>query len=416
MSDTPNPFDVSLNQLNNAATLLKLDPDIHSVLKSPKKIITVSLPIKKDDGSVETFVGHRVQYNDFRGPCKGGIRYHPDVNLDEVKALSAWMTWKCAVVNIPFGGGKGGITCDPKSLSLSEKERLTRRYTRALYDSIGPYRDIPAPDVYTDPQTMAWIVDTYSELTGHKVPECVTGKPIHLGGSEGRTEATGLGTVTCAKLAAEVINLNLKQSSSAIQGFGNVGSYAALYLSELGSRVVALSDSSGGIYSANGIDVKSAISHKNSTGKLKNLAGTQEISNEELLELDVDILIPSALENSITANNANNIKASIISEGANGPTTPEADKILYDNKVLLIPDILANSGGVTVSYLEWVQNLQREHWDMDVVLDKMDNIISTAFNDVNLNAKKENISMRDSAMMIAVNRVVETFNSLGVWP
>ena len=259
MSDTPNPFQVSLDQLNNAANLLKLDPDIHSVLKNPKKIITVSLPIKKDDGSIETFIGHRVQYNDFRGPCKGGIRYHPDVTLDEVKALSAWMTWKCAVVNIPFGGGKGGITCNPKILSLSEQERLTRRYTRALYDSIGPYRDIPAPDVYTNPQTMAWIVDTYSELTGHKVPECVTGKPIHLGGSEGRTEATGLGTVTCAKLAAEVTNLNLKQSSSAIQGFGNVGSYAALYLSELGSRIVALSDSSGGIYSANGIDVKSAI-------------------------------------------------------------------------------------------------------------------------------------------------------------
>ncbi len=407
---------MAIKQLEMAGELLKLDPDLLELLKHPKRSLTVTVPIKADDGSIRTFTGYRVQYNDARGPFKGGIRYHPDVDLDGVTALAAWMTWKCAVVDIPYGGAKGGVTCNPKEMSISEKERMTRRYTRMIYELIGPYVDILAPDVYTDPQTMAWIMDTYSELKGFKVPECVTGKPLNLGGSQGRVEATGKGTAICAKLAAGSVGLNLKESTCAVQGFGNVGSIAAVNLEEMGCRVVAVSDSSGGVYSKNGIKMKAALDHKQETRKLAGLKGCESVSNEDLLELDIDILIPAALENSINESNARKIKASIISEGANGPTTLEADRLLENNKVFAVPDILANAGGVTVSYLEWVQNLKRESWSRDEVLSRLEKQLSKAYYEVYETHNKHNVSMRASALMLGVGRVAETVKTLGIWP
>src|SRR5579875_3354841 len=333
-----NPYENALKQLSDTAELISLDPDVHEMLRQPKRILSVSIPVKMDDG---------------RGPFKGGIRYHPKVTLDEVKALAAWMTWKCSVVDLPYGGAKGGVICDPKNMSISEKEKVTRRFTAMIADFIGPYRDVPAPDVYTDPQTMAWILDTYSQIKGYQVPECVTGKPISLGGSEGRSNSTARGCVFCVREAAKVANIPLKGATAAIQGFGNAGSWSAIFLSELGVKVLAVSDSKGGILSrGNGLDPRRVLEHKEKTGSVVGFNGTEEISNEELLELDVDILIPAALENAITAKNASKIRARIISEAANGPTTPEADKVLERNKVLLVPDILANAGGVAVSYLE----------------------------------------------------------------
>jgi glutamate dehydrogenase (NAD(P)+) len=376
----------------------------------------VSLPIRLDDGRVKSFQGYRVQYNDARGPFKGGIRYHPNVTLDEVKALAAWMTWKCAVVDIPYGGSKGGIVCDPKNMSLNEKERLTRRYTAMISDFIGPYRDVPAPDVYTDSQTMAWILDTYSQVHGYQVPEVVTGKPISLGGSEGRLNSTSRGVVIAAREAAKALGLPLKGATAAVQGYGNVGSWSAVFLKELGVKVIAVSDSKGGVSSNNGLDPKEIQSHKDHTGSVIGLKGTQEISNDELLELDVDILIPAALENAITGRNASKIKARIVSEGANGPTTPEADKILENNKVFLVPDILANSGGVTVSYLEWVQNLNRQHWTEAEVNEKLEQKMVSAFRSTFDKAKKYNVSMRDGALALAVGRVSEAIKTLGIWP
>jgi glutamate dehydrogenase (NAD(P)+) len=378
--------------------------------------LSVSLPIRLDDGRVKSFQGYRVQYNDARGPFKGGIRYHPNVTLDEVKALAAWMTWKCAVVDIPYGGSKGGIVCDPKNMSLNEKERLTRRYTAMISDFIGPYRDVPAPDVYTDSQTMAWILDTYSQVHGYQVPEVVTGKPISLGGSEGRLNSTSRGVVIAAREAAKALGLPLKGATAAVQGYGNVGSWSAVFLKELGVKVIAVSDSKGGVSSNNGLDPKEIQSHKDHTGSVIGLKGTQEISNDELLELDVDILIPAALENAITGRNASKIKARIVSEGANGPTTPEADKILENNKVFLVPDILANSGGVTVSYLEWVQNLNRQHWTEAEVNEKLEQKMVSAFRNTFDKAKKYNVSMRDGALALAVGRVSEAIKTLGIWP
>ncbi len=411
-----NPFQNASKQLQNAADLLKLDPNILAILGQPKRILTVSIPIKMENGEVKNFQGHRVQHTDARGPFKGGIRYHPNVTLDEVKALAMWMTWKCAVVDIPYGGAKGGVVCDPKSMTAVEKERLTRRYTSMIADFIGPYKDVPAPDVYTDPQTMAWILDTYSQIQGYQVPEVVTGKPISLGGSEGRLNSTSRGCVIAAREAAKAINLNLKGATAAVQGYGNAGSWSAQFLSELGVNVIAVSDSKGGILSKNGLDVRTVRAHKNDTGSVVGLKGTESISNEDLLELDVDILIPAALENAITEKNASKIRAKIVSEAANGPTTPAADKILEKNKVLVIPDILANSGGVAVSYLEWVQNLNRQHWTESEVNEKLEQKMVAAFKHTFEASQKYNVSMREGALALAVARVADAIKTLGIWP
>jgi glutamate dehydrogenase/leucine dehydrogenase len=405
-----------MKQLESASKLIKLDPDIAAVLSEPKRILNVSVPVRMDNGRIRNFQGYRVQYNDARGPYKGGIRYHPNVSLSEVKALATWMTWKCAVVDIPYGGAKGGVICDPKKLSMSEKERLTRRYTAAIFDFIGPHKDIPAPDVYTDAQTMSWIMDTYSQMTGYQVPECVTGKPIALGGSEGRSNSTARGCVTCAREAARVKKINLKGATAAIQGYGNAGSWAAVFLNELGVKVVAASDSKGGIYSKSGINPAKAIAFKEKKSTVVGLPGTNEMSNEELLALDVDILIPAALENAITGKNASKVRAKIIAEAANGPTTPDADKILSKNGVFLVPDILANAGGVAVSYLEWVQNLSRQHWSEEEVNRELEKKMIAGFNSVHDFSVKRNVLMRDAALAIAVSRVADAVKTLGVWP
>jgi glutamate dehydrogenase/leucine dehydrogenase len=412
----PNPFHSALKQLEIAADLLKLDPDVHQLLKEPKRVVMVAVPVRMDSGEVRTFMGYRVQHNDARGPFKGGIRYHPEVSLDEVKALAFWMTWKCGVVDIPFGGAKGGVVCNPKEMSLAEKERLTRRYTSMIAPIIGPFVDIPAPDVYTDAQTMAWIMDTYSQLTGRPEPACVTGKPVTLGGSEGRAQATGLGAAICAREAVKTLGLELKDATVAIQGFGNVGSNAALALAEMGCKIIALSDSRGGIFSKKGIDPLKALQHKKETGSVVGLAGCEEITNEELLELECDILLPAALENVITSSNASKVKARIVVEGANGPTTPEADRILYDNKVFVVPDILANAGGVTVSYFEWVQNLNRDHWTLSEVKRKLEERMVSAFKTVYETSVKQNIDMRAAALMVGVGRVAEAIKMRGLWP
>lgn len=411
-----NPLQNAWKQLDIAAEMLKLAPDLHEVLKHPKRTLTVSIPVKMDDGHVEVFTGHRVQHSDARGPYKGGIRYHPGVTLDEVKALASWMTWKCATIDIPYGGAKGGVTCNPKEMSAGEKERLTRRYTLMISEIIGPRRDIPAPDVYTDSQTMAWITDTYSQIHGYSIPEVVTGKPLHLGGSEGRIYATSKGTVICAREAASALKINLKSVTAAVQGYGNAGSYSAIFLQQMGVKVIAASDSKGGVYSKKGVDAVKLNNHKNKTGSVVGYPGTEKISNEELLELDCAILVPAALENVITKKNASRIQAKIISEAANGPTTPDADKILAKNEVLVIPDILANSGGVLVSYLEWVQNLNREHWTEDEVNKRMEAKMIKAFKDVYNLSKVKGIDMRSAAMVLAVGRVSDAVKTLGIWP
>ncbi len=386
------------------------------MLKQPKRALIVSLPVRLDSGQIKTFTGFRVQYNDARGPYKGGIRYHPNVTLDEVKALAAWMTWKCAVAGLPYGGAKGGVICNPKRMSVGEKERLTRRYTTMIFDFIGPYRDVPAPDVYTDEQTMAWVMDTYSQLKGYLVPEVVTGKPVSLGGSEGRATATSRGVAICVREAAKATNLRLKGSTVAIQGYGNAGSNAAIFLSQMGCKVIALSDSKGGVYSKKGIDPQGVLKHKKKTGSVVGFNTNEEISNEEVLETECDVLVPAALENVITRSNASKIRAKIVAEAANGPTTTDADEILDENGIFVIPDILANSGGVIVSYLEWVQNLNREHWTEEEVFDKLEKKILTAFYDVYNNTKKKKVSMRASALMLGVGRVADAIKTLGLWP
>jgi glutamate dehydrogenase/leucine dehydrogenase len=409
-------LEIALEQLETAAERLKLEPEIHEMLKYPKRSLIVSITIRMDNGTPCVFKGCRVQHWDARGPFKGGIRYHPDVTLDEVTALSMWMTWKCAVVDIPYGGAKGGVCCNPKEMSKGELERLTRRYTSLLLDFIGPYRDVPAPDVYTDAQTMAWIMDTYSQFKGYSVPECVTGKPISIGGSEGRGEATSRGVVICAREAAKASGLKLKNAPVAVQGFGNVGWNAAKISYDMGCKIVAVSDSAGGIYCQEGLNPYKVSEHKSKTGSVINYKGCKNITNEELLETKCDILIPAALENQITKANADRIKAKIVAEGANGPTTPEADKALFEKDIQLVPDILANSGGVTASYFEWVQNLTREHWTLEDVNRKLENKMVKAFNDVHKMAKKEESDLRTSALVLGVGRVAEAIKTLGLWP
>jgi glutamate dehydrogenase/leucine dehydrogenase len=416
MGNTQTALNIASEQLDIAAQKLDLDPGIHEMLKHPKRSLIVSIIIKMDNGETGVFTGCRVQHNDARGPFKGGIRYHPNVTLDEVTALAMWMTWKCAVVDIPYGGAKGGVCCNPKKMSTGELERMTRRYTSLILDVIGPYRDVPAPDVYTDAQTMAWIMDTYSQFKGYSVPECVTGKPLSIGGSEGRVEATSLGVVVCAREAAKHLGLNLKGATVAVQGYGTVGWNAAKIAHDMGCKIVAVSDSVGGIYCSEGLNPRYIYEHKSKTGSVINYKGCKNITNEELLETKCDILIPAALENQITKANADKIKTKIVVEGANGPTTPEADKVLHEKGTTLVPDILANSGGVTASYFEWVQNLTREHWTREEVNRKLENKMVKAFNDVHKVAKQEESDMRTAALMLGVGRVSDAIKTLGLWP
>ncbi len=417
MSYNLNPWEMALKQLRQTADLLELEEDLYEFLAIPERELHVSIPVKMDDGSIKVFQGYRVQHNNARGPFKGGIRYHPNVTIDEVRALAMWMTWKTAVVDLPFGGAKGGIAVNPKELSEGEIERLTRRYTFAIAPIIGPYVDIPAPDVYTGPQHMAWILDTYSQLVGRFEPAIVTGKPVELGGSLGRKQATGRGTAIAAVEAAKALNIPIKNATVAVQGYGNVGFYAAAVINELyGAKVVAVSDSRGGIYNPDGLNPQKVLEHKRKTGSVVGFPGAREITNEELLTLNVDILIPAALEGVITEKNANEVKAKVVAEGANGPTTPEADKILFEKGILVVPDILANAGGVTVSYFEWVQNLMRVQWTEEEVNMKLHDKIVKAFNEVYKVHKEKNVDMRTAAMMLAVQRVADAVRKRGLWP
>ena len=356
-----NPYQTAVQQLDEASKLIKLDDGMRQILANPKRVLTVSLPVKMDNNEIKVFTGFRSQHNDARGPYKGGIRYHPQVSIDEVKALSMWMTWKCAVADIPYGGGKGGIICNPKEMSEDELERLSRRYAYAISDIIGPRTDIPAPDVYTGGKEMAWIMDTYSALKGNFMqPEIITGKPLAIGGSLGRTEATGRGLSFTVREAAKRLKINMNTATVVVQGFGNAGQYSAQFLEEQGAKVIAVSDSNGGVSNKDGIQVGALRKHKEKKGSVVGFPGTRPISNEDLVEMECIILVPAALENQITSKNAGKIKAKIVAEAANGPTTPDADDILYKNGIMVIPDILANGGGVTVSYFEWLQNLRRE--------------------------------------------------------
>jgi glutamate dehydrogenase/leucine dehydrogenase len=411
-----NPFHISQQQFETAAEVLQLPLDLREVLKRPKRQMIVSIPIEMDDGSVRVFEGYRVQHNIARGPAKGGIRYHPDVSLDEVKALAAWMTWKCATVNIPYGGGKGGIICDPKAMSKRELERMTRRYTSEIILIIGPDQDIPAPDVYTDSQTMAWIMDTYSMTKGYSCLGVVTGKPISLGGSLGRNEATAKGCFYVTQEAAKIKGIPLKEATAAIQGFGNAGSILARFYHEAGMRVIAVSDTTGGLYDPKGLNIPAVLGFKDRTGHLTGYPEAEPISNEKLLELQCDVLAPSALENVITMANADRIRARIIAEAANGPTTPAADLLLHKKGIFVLPDILANAGGVTVSYFEWVQDLQGFFWDEDNVDRQLQRIMTNAFHDVYENSKRFNVDMRTAAYILAIDRVASATKVRGLFP
>ncbi|MFP3165770.1 MAG: Glu/Leu/Phe/Val dehydrogenase [Nitrososphaeria archaeon] len=408
---------MALQQLKKAADLLNLEEDLREVLSHPQREVQVSLPVRMDNGKVKVFTGYRVQHNNARGPYKGGIRYHPNVSLDEVRALAMWMTWKTAVLDLPLGGAKGGIICDPKTLSPGEVERLTRRYAYAISGIIGPYEDVPAPDVYTGPQHMAWIMDTYSVLKGHLEPGVITGKPIEIGGSLGRNDSTSRGVAIVVAEAAKNLNINVKGATVAIQGFGNVGSNAAIIMAkEYGMKIVAVSDSKGGIYNKNGLNVDKVLAEKEKSGTVTTYKDAEKITNDEVLTLDVDVLVPAALEQVITKDNAGKIKARIIGEGANGPTTPEADEILYQKGTVVIPDILANSGGVTVSYFEWVQDLERLQWSLEQVNKMLEQKMVKAFNDVYEASKKYKTDMRTAALTVAVSRVSQAIKLRGIWP
>ena len=412
-----NPFVVAQEQIDRAGKKLNLDPGLMEVLKHPRRELTVNFPVRMDDGSVRVYTGYRVQYNDARGPFKGGIRYHWNVSIDEVRALACWMTWKCAVMDIPYGGAKGGIICNPKEMSRAELERMTRRYASEISLIIGPEKDIPAPDVYTDSQTMAWIMDTISMHKGFAVPGVVTGKPLAIGGSLGRDEATARGAMYATREACRRLKINTKGATVAVQGFGNAGShYARLMQDELGAKIVAVSDSKGGIYSEKGFDPKEVLTYKEKTGSVVGFPGTKKITNEEILTLDVAIVSPAALEGVLTSENAPRIKAKVIAECANGPTTPEADDILYKNGSLVIPDILANGGGVTVSYFEWVQDLANFFWTKKEVDEKLEGVMVRAFDAVWKMHEDRHVDMRQAAYMVAINRVVEAYKWRGIWP
>jgi glutamate dehydrogenase (NAD(P)+) len=411
-----NPYELAKDQLRLVARAFSIDESLVRVLSSCKKAVTVSIPVTMDDGRVEVFEGFRVTHNVARGPSKGGIRYHPDVTLDEVRALSMWMTWKCALMGIPFGGAKGGVKCDPKQLSLRELEGMTRRYTSEIINEIGPEKDIPAPDVGTSPREMAWIFDTYSMNKGHSVLGVVTGKPLTVGGSLGRLEATARGGLYCTLEALDRIGMRIEGLKVAVQGFGNVGSYYALFMDQQDADVVAISDSRGGYYNAKGIDVRSAIAHKQEHGTLEGLADVEPISNDDLLLLDCDVLAPCGLEQVITEENAGQMRAKIVCEGANGPTTPAADHILEDKGVLVLPDVLANAGGVVVSYFEWVQGLQEYFWKEEEVNAKLKEIVDKAFEETWDVHQRRDISMRLAAYGLAVERVAEATMTRGLYP
>ena len=411
-----NPFRIAQIQFDMAAEYLKLDPGLRQILRTPKRVMEVSVPVKMDNGQTKVFTGFRVQHNVSRGPAKGGLRYHPNVTLDEVKALAAWMTWKTATVNLPYGGAKGGIVCDPKRMSKGELERMTRRYASEIQPIIGPEVDIPAPDVYTDAQTMAWIMDTYAMTVGHAAPGVVTGKPVSIGGSEGRTDATGRGVLYVVEEACKVKKINLRGATVAIQGFGNVGSAVARLFAEKKAKIVAISDSRGGVHNPRGIDPLRALRYKERSGTVVGMPGASRISNDELLALKCDILVPAALENVITLHNADQIKAKIVAEAANGPTTPHADEILSRKGVFVVPDILANAGGVTVSYFEWTQDLQGFFWQLQEVNSKLEFVMRRAFNDVHETMRKFHVYPRAAAYILAVGRVADATLVRGLFP
>jgi glutamate dehydrogenase (NAD(P)+) len=416
LEQTENPFHIAQQQFDRVAEQLHLESGLRQILRHPKREFATNFPVRMDDGTVQTFTGYRVQHNLSRGPAKGGIRFHPDVTLDEVRALSMWMTWKCAVVNIPFGGAKGGVICNPKQMSQAELERLTRRYATEISPLIGPESDIPAPDVNTNSRTMAWIMDTYSMHKGYSVPAVVTGKPIAIGGSQGRNEATGRGCMFTIREACKVLSLDLKQTTTAVQGFGNVGALTATLLHDQGSKIVALSDSRGGIYNPRGIDPHKAQRYKEETGSVVGFPDSDTLTNQELLELPCDVLVPAALESVITRRNADRIRAKIVAEGANGPTTPEADSILHERGVFMIPDVLANAGGVTVSYFEWVQDLQYLFWDLEEINRRLEQIMVRAFHEVQNACCARDCDMRTSAYCLAVSRVAEATTTRGLYP
>ena len=406
-------YDMALEQFQKAADIMKLDANVQEILRKPRRILSINFPVKMDDGRILLYQGFRSQHNNALGPYKGGIRFHPNVTIDEVKALSMWMTWKCAVAGIPFGGAKGGVTVNPKLLSHSELERLSRSFFSLISEIVGPFRDIPAPDVYTDSQTMAWFMDEYSKNERNNPFAVVTGKPLIIGGSLGRDSATGRGVSINVEEAARHLKMDLKKSTCAIQGFGNVGSFAHMFLEEAGVKVVAVSDSKGGAYKKNGVWFNEVSAYKKKTGNIVNMPESEPITNEELLELDVDILVPAALEDVITEKNASKIRAKLVAEGANGPTAPEADEIPFKKDVTLIPDILANSGGVSTSYLEWVQNLQHLYWSAEEVDQRLKTIMKKAFAEVYKTSTENNVDMRTGAYIYAIGKVTAAMKIRG---
>jgi glutamate dehydrogenase/leucine dehydrogenase len=411
-----NPHELALQNFELAADALELSQDIREMIKYPERELAVSVPVRMDNGRVRRFQGYRVQHSTARGPAKGGIRYHPNVTIDEVRALATWMTWKCAVVNIPYGGGKGGVTVNPKELTAGELERLTRRYACEIYPLIGPNQDIPAPDVYTNSQIMAWIMDTYSMIAGHPVPGVVTGKPISLGGSLGRDEATGRGVYHTILSACEHLQISIKSAKVVVQGFGNAGSVSAHLLDNDQALVIGVSDSRGAVHNKNGLDIPKLMLHKEQTGTVVGFPGSEPLTPAELLALECDILIPAALENTIDAENAPSVKTKIVAEAANGPVTPEADAILDGKGVFLIPDILCNAGGVTVSYFEWVQNEQHYHWELQDVNNRLERVMTKAFKEVFDIHDHRKVSMRLAANMLGIGRVAAATKVRGLYP
>jgi glutamate dehydrogenase (NAD(P)+) len=411
-----NPFEVAIAQFDEAAERLGLSQSMRAILRKPKRELIVNFPVRRDNGDIEMFTGYRVQHNITRGPAKGGIRFSPEVSLDEVRALAMWMTWKCAVVGIPFGGAKGGVICDPHTMSRNELERMSRRYATEISIIMGPNSDIPAPDMNTNPQVMAWMMDTFSMHQGYSVPAVITGKPLAIGGSEGRLEATARGVQVVTREALKDLNMLPDRCSVAIQGFGNVGSVTARLLAELGCKIVAVSDIKGGIYNPSGIDVHLALRYSKEHGNLSGMPGTERVTNAELLELPCDILIPAALENQLVGRNAARVKARLVVEAANGPTTPDAEAILYDKGVTIVPDILANAGGVTVSYFEWVQDLQRFFWAEHEINDRLETIMTRSYNAMRHKAREQQTNLRMGAYLLAVARVAEATELRGVYP
>ncbi len=414
-NEETNPFESMMERFDRAAQLLNLEPDLYAVMRVPNRELKVYIPVRMDSGRIQIFEGYRVQHNFARGPAKGGIRYSPDVTLDEVRALAAWMTWKCAVVNVPFGGGKGGVICDPRQMSIGELERLTRRYAAELIDFIGPDKDVPAPDMNTNEQTMAWIMDTYSMHARHTVNAVVTGKPVALGGSRGRREATGRGILFCVNEAIKRLGMTPPQTRVVVQGSGNVGGIGAQLMHEAGYKVIAISDINGGITNPNGIDIPAALKHLSATRSFEDFPGIEHVSNEDLLEIECDVLVPAATENQIRSDNAERIKCKVLAEGANGPTTAAADEILQSKGIFVIPDILANAGGVTVSYFEWVQDRMGYFWKEDVVNERLQDVMVASFNELVMYAERHGVDTRTAAYMLAIDRVAYDTRMRGIY-